>query len=126
VTGLTYNFVDPSTGYRSGIDWPIDWSASQFVTKTLQIGAIGYFYQEVTDDQACAPILCPFKSRTIGIGPQVGVNFPAGEMEGYLNLKAYRDFDTRDRVSGWTAWVTLDLSPKMPEAPAAPHHMITK
>jgi hypothetical protein len=30
VTGLTYNLPNPSTGYRNGVDWHVDWGASQF------------------------------------------------------------------------------------------------
>ena len=40
VTGLTYNLVNPSTGYQNGLDWHLDWGASHFLTKTLQIGKI--------------------------------------------------------------------------------------
>ena len=57
VTGFTYNLINPSTGYQNGIDWHVDWGASQFITKQLQLGAVGYFYQEVTPDQGAAPIL---------------------------------------------------------------------
>jgi hypothetical protein len=126
VTGLTYNFVNPSTGYQNGIDWHLDWGASQFVSKTVHIGAVGYFYQQLTDDSGCAPALCPFKSRTIGIGPQAGFIFPAGEMQGYLNLKAYWDVDTQNHASGYSAWVTLAFSPKPPEASEKPRRMLTK
>ena len=62
-TRLTYNFVNPSTNYQNGIDWHVDWGASQFVTKTAHFGAVGYFFQQLTGDSGCAPILCPFKSR---------------------------------------------------------------
>jgi hypothetical protein len=117
VTGLTYNFVNPSTNYQNGIDWHVDWGVSQFLTKTWQVGAVGYFFQQLTADKGCAPILCPFKSRVAGIGPQMGFIFPAGEMQGYLNLKGYRDFDVENRAQGWSAWVTLAFSPKPPEAP---------
>ena len=41
VTGFTYNLLNPNTGYQNGIDWHLDWAASQFLTKTLQIGAVG-------------------------------------------------------------------------------------
>jgi hypothetical protein len=30
VTGLTYNFVNPSTGYQNGIDWHLDWARRSF------------------------------------------------------------------------------------------------
>jgi hypothetical protein len=125
-TGLTYNFVNPSTGYQNGIDWHLDWGASQFVTKTVHLGAVGYFFQQLTDDSGCAPALCPFKSRTIGIGPQAGFIFPAGELQGYLNLKAYWDLDTQNRASGYTVWATLAFSPKPPETETPKTKMFTK
>jgi hypothetical protein len=25
VTGLTYNLLNPSTGYQNGVDWHVDW-----------------------------------------------------------------------------------------------------
>jgi hypothetical protein len=114
VTGLTYNFVNPSTDYQNGIDWHLDWGASQFVTKTIQVGAAGYFYQQLTADSGCVPVLCPFKSRTIGIGPQAGFIFPVDKLQGYFNLKAYWDLDTQNRVSGYTVWATLAFSPAPP------------
>jgi hypothetical protein len=126
VSGMTYNFVNQSTGYQNGIDWHLDWGASQFVTKTIHIGAVGYFYDQLTADSGCATVLCPFRSRTAGIGPQVGFIFPAGEMQGYLNFKGYWDFDTENRASGATAWVTLAFSPKPPPAPESARPLVTK
>ena len=35
VTGLTYNLINPSTNYQNGIDWHLDWGASQFLSKQL-------------------------------------------------------------------------------------------
>ena len=61
VTGLTYNLVNPSTGYQNGIDWHLDWGASQFLTKTLLVGAVGYAYNQVSADRGCLPALCPFR-----------------------------------------------------------------
>jgi hypothetical protein len=40
------------------------------------------------------------KSGGIGIGPQIGYIFPVGNMQGYLNLKAYGEFAAADRPSG--------------------------
>lgn len=114
VTGLTYNLVNPSTGYQNGIDWHLDWGASQFVTKTLQIGVVGYFYDQLTPDSGCAPSLCPFESRTIGAGPQVGLILPTTSFQTYVNLKGYWDFDTQNRASGASAWITLAISPNPP------------
>jgi hypothetical protein len=114
VTGLTYNLLNPSTGYQNGIDWHVDWGASQFLTKQLLVGAVGYVYQQITPDNGCNPALCPFESRVIGIGPQIGYIFPAGNLQGYVNLKAYWEFAAQDRPSGWNTWVTLSFSPRAP------------
>jgi hypothetical protein len=124
VTGLTGNFENNSTGYTNGIDWHLDWGASQFLTKQLQVGVVGYFYDQLTPDSGCAPILCPFESRVIGIGPQVGYLFPVGDMQGYLNLKGYEEFDNNNRPDGYNVWLTFVLSPKTPEAAAPP--IVTK
>ena len=51
VTGFTYNLINPSTNYQSGIDWHLDWGASQFLTKQIQVGAVGYFYEQITPDR---------------------------------------------------------------------------
>jgi hypothetical protein len=48
--------------------------------------------------------LCPFESRVIGVGPQIGFIFPVAGMQGYLNLKAYKEFDNANRPDGWNAW----------------------
>ena len=126
VTGVAYNLVNPSTGYQNGIDWHLDWGASQFVTKTLQIGAVGYVYQQLSPDRGCLPALCPFESRTVGVGPQLGIIIPGASMQTYLNFKAYWDFDTQDRASGMSAWVTLAFSPNPPAHESAPPSIVTK
>ena len=124
VTGLTGNFQNSSTNYTSGIDWHLDWGASQFLTKQVQVGLVGYVYDQVTPDRGCAPIICPFESRVIGIGPQIGYIFPLAGMQGYLNLKAYGEFDNANRPDGWNVWLTFVLSPAAPEP--APPAMVTK
>jgi hypothetical protein len=116
VTGLTYNFMNPSTGYQNGVDWHLDWGASQFLTKTLQVGAVGYFFDQITPDRGCLQSLCPFESRTVGVGPQLGIIIPGTSTQTYLNFKAYWDIDTQNRASGASAWITLAFSPMPPSS----------
>jgi hypothetical protein len=123
VSGFTYNLINPSTNYQNGIDWHADWGGSQFLTQQLMIGAVGYFYQQITADRGCHPMLCPFESRVIGIGPQIGYLFPVGNMQGYLNLKAYGEFAAQDRPSGFDVWLIFSLSPA---APSAARPVVTK
>jgi hypothetical protein len=46
-------------------------------------------------------------------------------MQGYLNFKAYGEFDASDRPKGWNAWVTFAISPAAP-APSTPAKMVRK
>jgi hypothetical protein len=126
VTGFTYNLTNTATDYQSGVDWHLDWGASQFLTKQLQVGLVGYFYDQITADHGCLQILCPFKSQVTGVGPQIGYIFPIAGMQGYINLKGYGEFDGHDRPSGWNTWLTLVLSPPPPTAEKAPPPMLTK
>jgi hypothetical protein len=47
-------------------------------------------------------------------------------MQGYLNLKAYGEFDGSDRPTGWNAWLTLVISPAAPTPPPTTRPIITK
>jgi hypothetical protein len=127
VAGLTGNFENTSTNYTNGIDFHLDWGASQFLSKQLMVGLVGYFYDQLTPDSGCAPILCPFESRVIGIGPQIGYIFPVAGMQGYVNLKGYGEFDNNARPDGWNVWLTFVLSPAPPSsASSSPPPIVTK
>ena len=114
VTGLTFNFGNPDTGYRNGIDWHLDWGVSQFLSKQFHIGAVGYFYNQLTADSGALPILGGNYSRVAGLGPQMGYLFPIGDMQGYVNAKGYYEFNADRRPSGWNAWLTIAISPAAP------------
>jgi hypothetical protein len=120
VGGLTYSGINPDLQYQNGIDFHLDWGASQFVSKNFQIGLAGYFFQQLTGDSGPGAKLGPFKGQTVGIGPQIGFIFPVAEgYQGYLNLKAYKDLEVENRPAGWTAWMTLAISPAPPEPASA-------
>ena len=50
VGGFTYNFENPDTNYKNGVDFHLDMAASQFLSKQFAIGVVGYAYQQVTGD----------------------------------------------------------------------------
>ncbi|MGE5181796.1 MAG: transporter [Acidobacteriota bacterium] len=109
VAGLTYNFENPATDYRNGVDGHVEWAASHFFSEQLHAGVAGYFYRQLSGDSGPGAVLGDFKSRTNGIGPQVGYFFPVGGGKGYVNLKGYWEFDAAHRPEGWNAWLTLGL-----------------
>jgi len=124
VLGFTYNFTNPDTQYKNGVDMHLDWGASQFLTKQWQIGLVGYIYDQLSCDSGSGDRVGCFESRVFGIGPQIGYIFPLGDLQGYLNLKAYGEFGDEHRPDGWNVWLTFAISPSRPTA--SPSRLITK
>jgi len=125
VLGFTYNTTNQSTQYQNGVDMHFDWGASQFLTKQFQVGLVGYVYDEIGCDSGSGDRVGCFQSRVIGVGPQVGFIIPMGTTQGYLNFKAYKEFDNANRPDGWNAWVTFALSPAAPSA-STPRRMMAQ
>jgi hypothetical protein len=124
--GFTYNFLNTATQYQNGVDMHFDWGASQFLTKQVQVGLVGYVYKELGCDSGSGDRVGCFQSQVVGIGPQVGFIIPLGDkLQGYLNFKAYGEFAAQNRPSGWNAWVTFNISPAAP-TPASTKPMYTK
>jgi hypothetical protein len=126
VLGITYNFINTATQYQSGVDLHFDWGASQFLSKQVMVGLVGYVYKEIGCDSGSRDRVGCFQSQVVGVGPQIGFLFPVGDMQGYLNFKAYGEFAAADRPSGWNTWVTFSISPPAPGAPPTTKPIVRK
>jgi hypothetical protein len=126
VFGATYNLKNQDTQYQNGIDVHFDWGISHFLSKQVFVGLVGYGYQQVTDDFGQNPVLGGFRSSVAGIGPQVGYIFPVGDMQGFLGVKAYGEFDATNRASGWNTWLTFSISQAAPTSVTPTKHLLTK
>jgi hypothetical protein len=132
VAGFTYNLTNTSTDYQNGVDFHLDWGASQYLSKQWFVGVVGYVYDQVTSDSGSGDHVGSFESRVIGLGPQVGYLFPLGkwdglgEMQGYLNLKGYGEFDDQHRPSGFNVWLTFAITPAVAPSAASTKPMYTK
>jgi hypothetical protein len=108
-TGLTYNFENPDTDYTNGIDWHLDVGTSRFLNEQFFVGAAGYAYVQLTADDGQPPALGDFKSRTFGLGPQVGYNFTLDSVPIYTNLRGYFEFDVKNRTKGGSVVLTVNV-----------------
>lgn len=132
VGGFTYNFINPYTQYQNGVDFHLDWGASQFVTKQFQIGLVGYLYQQASCDSGSGDRVGCFESRVASVGAQIGYIIPMGSLQGYVNFKGYKEFESEHRPEGWNVWLTFVLSPAPPSggsptmASTPARHMYTK
>jgi hypothetical protein len=62
VAGFTYNLTNTHTNYQNGVDFHLDWGASQFLSKQLLVGAVGYVYDQVSGDSGSGDRVGPFSN----------------------------------------------------------------
>jgi hypothetical protein len=126
VAGFTYNFKNQTTQYQSGVDFHLDWGASQFLSKQFFVGLVGYAYDQISADSGAGDRVGAFESRVFAIGPQIGYIFPISGKQGYLGLKSYFEFEARNRPEGWNTWLTFSISDAAPSPSAAPSRLVRK
>ena len=107
--GLTYNFENPATNYKNGIDGHLDWTASQFLNEQIHVGLAGYLFYQLTGDSGAGAKLGDSISRVASIGPQIGYFFPVARGKGYVNLKGFWEFGAKNRAEGWNLWLSLSV-----------------
>src|SRR5450432_1895425 len=126
VAGFTYNFKNPTTQYQSGVDFHLDWGASQFLSKQFFIGLVGYAYDQVSADSGSGDRVGAFESRVFSVGPQLGYIFPIAGKQGFLGAKSYFEFGAKNRPEGWNTWLTFAISDPPPMPGAAPPPLVHK
>ena len=126
VAGFTYNFLNTTTQYQSGVDFHLDWGASQFLSKQFFIGLVGYAYDQVTADSGAGDRVGSFESRVFAVGPQLGYIFPIAGKQGFLGLKSYGEFGAKNRPEGWNTWLTFAISDAAPTPSASPSMRVHK
>ncbi|MBC6982145.1 transporter [Caulobacter sp. 17J80-11] len=117
--GLTYNFENPQTDYKSGVDFHLDWAASQFLNQQVYVGLAGYWYQQLTDDSGSGDRVGAFKSSVAAVGPEVGYLFSVNGRQAALNARAYWEFAAEHRLEGWAGFLTLSVPLSGPRPKAA-------
>ena len=118
VAGVTYNWNNPDTNYRSGVDSHLDWAISQYLSESWEIGVAGYVYYQLSNDtySTDGPIgevrqraLGGFRSRVASVGPEIGYVFKVGKQTGYLNIRGYKEFWAQNRLEGYSLFATINI-----------------
>jgi hypothetical protein len=107
--GVTYNFINRDTDYRSGVDAHLGVSAMLPVGDTWRAGLTGYLYYQLTGDSGSGNTCGPCKSRVAGVGPQVSATFPVAGQSWSLDVRGYREFRARNRLEGYAVFAVLDI-----------------
>lgn len=107
--GFTYNFENPTTDYKTGTEFHLEFAGIQNLSKTFGIGFNGYFYDQITGDSGSGAKLGAFEGRVLGIGPAANLNIPVGQVPLAVNLKYFHEIDVRNRLQGDSGYLTLTM-----------------
>lgn len=118
VVGVTYNFENPDTHYRNGVDSHLDWALSQFLSETWHVGLVGYAYYQLSADsypttgkagEIRSRFLGDFKSQVYSVGGEVGHLYKLGTQDAYFNLRGYSEFSGTHRLRGYGLWALINI-----------------
>lgn len=112
VAGLTYNFLNPVTNYKNGVDFHLETGASKYLTDALFVGPVAYFYRQVGCDSGGGDSFGCYRSQVAGAGAQIGYSTAAERVQLYFNLSGYGEFASENRPAGWNVRLNVALSPK--------------
>ena len=110
--GVTNNFMNNVTQYKSGVDSHLDWAISKGLSRELSVGIAGYVYYQLTADTGSGNTVGANKSSVVGVGPEVGYLFTRGDAQmpmTYLNVRAYKEYMAQNRVQGNAVFAVLTL-----------------
>ncbi len=98
--GIMFNATNPSTDYRTGTEFHLDFMLNQFVMPSLAIGVQGYWYKQIDSDSGIGATLGPFKGESFGLGPAV-LWVPESAKGRYsIVLKWVHDISNTNRLNG--------------------------
>ncbi|MGD1086322.1 MAG: transporter [Verrucomicrobiota bacterium] len=107
------NSENRDTHLTPGQAWTLEWGVSKAVTKTIDVGVVGYYQQRVTDSTGDDPTpggvltgasVYPY-SRVAAVGPEVVFFIPSPKL--WISLRYEYEFMAENRFQGNTADLVL-------------------
>ncbi|MBN2505963.1 MAG: transporter [Verrucomicrobia bacterium] len=91
------------THITPGQQLTMEWGLSKALTKTIEVGAVGYYVQQTTDDSGTGS--GDRKDRVFAVGPEVSLFCPKLKLFGSLRYE--REFGAKHRPEGNVMTLTL-------------------
>src|SRR5690606_22560428 len=98
VAGFTFNGKNLDTDYRTGTEFHLEGAISKAITTQLSVGAIGYYYQQISDDKPNVAVdLDGFRGRVAALGVTATYTFESGHVPVMARAKLFREFHAENR-----------------------------
>jgi hypothetical protein len=91
--------------YTPGDAFTLEWGLSRALSKTVDVGAVGYYQQQVTGSSGADRPAHGDRDRVAGVGPEVSVAYPRF-MLGW-SLRYVYEFMAENRLQGHTLALTI-------------------
>ncbi len=97
-----FNTEQRDTHVTPGQAYTLEWGVSKTLAKVVDLGAVGYYQQQVTTDSG-AP--ASSRNRVAAVGPEVSVAFPKQMF--FVSLRYNYEFMAESRAQGNAVTLTL-------------------
>ena len=97
-----FNSEQRDTDITYGQAYTLEWGASKTVNKTIDLGVVGYYQQQVTSNTG-AP--SSSRNRVAAAGPEVSIAFPKPML--FVSARYLYEFMAESRARGQTLALTL-------------------
>jgi hypothetical protein len=98
-----FNQEDRDTHITPGQDWTLEWGIGKSVTKTVEVGLVGYCQLETTKDSGNGA--SPYENSVSAVGPEVSVYWP--KIGTFTSLRYDYEIAAYDRPQGNTVTLTI-------------------
>jgi hypothetical protein len=97
-----FNTEQRDTHVTPGDAYTLEWSVSKTVAKVVDLGAVGYYQQQVTANSGSP---ASSRNRVAAVGPEVSVVFP--DLMLFVSLRYNYEFMAESRAQGNAVTLTL-------------------
>jgi hypothetical protein len=105
--GLTYNFENPDTDYKSGTELHFEGAAMFHASRTVSFGVNGYALKQITGDSGSGAVLGDFEGQVFALGPAMDVTFLVGNRPVSTNLRFFYEFGAENRMEGQAGYLNF-------------------
>jgi hypothetical protein len=98
--GVTFNFENTETNYKSGDEFHWEWAIGREVTKGLVLGIVGYDYRQLEHDSGPTAFASTIKGQVDAIGAGLSYTTVIDKTPFIFNLRHYQEFNGKDRFEG--------------------------
>jgi hypothetical protein len=119
LAGYTINAENDDTDYRTGNELHVDYTLAQYLSEQLGFAIVGYYYEQVTDDEGdgydlvdetfgayLGTSLDGYRSKGAAVGPAVMWAPKVGDLTVNLIAKWLHEYYSRNRFEGDWFWVS--------------------